>query len=88
MTSYFSRSNNTSRSSILVNEIGYDAERATWTKDTYAATNPFRPGDMLVIETRPKMSQKSPQIIIHNPFIGIFGLYLCIITQLGKITAN
>jgi hypothetical protein len=43
---------------------------------------------MLVIETRPKMSQKSPQIIIHNPFIGIFGLYLCIITQLGKITAN
>ena len=48
----FIRSGSVQCSSVLVNELGYDYERATWTKDTYTPTNRFKDGDTLVIQAK------------------------------------
>ena len=58
VTSYFIRSNNNTCSSAFVNEIGYDAERASWTTDANASTTRFRPGDTLVIQTKKVMLKR------------------------------
>ncbi len=57
ITSSFIRSGPLTCSSIITNEWGYDYERATWTRDTYAAVNRFKDGDTLVIQTK-KLSLK------------------------------